>query len=121
MPLHRFWGLPMRDREGLLRESVKNSWAGCTSCEPGFIWLMKDHLAFAHRSYGLPVRDKEGHVWDFVVKSWANGTEHRRVYVLEHVMEYISCKRLREGDTIGICADTQGALMVEVKHICRPT
>ena len=67
------------------------------------------------RSYGLPVRDREGRGWDFVVKSWANGTEHRRVYVLEHVTEYISCRRLREGDAIGICADAQGALVVEVR------
>ncbi len=66
------------------------------------------------RSYGLPVRDREGRVWEFVVKSWANGTEHRRVYVLEHAAEYIASKRLREGDVVGICADAQGALVVEV-------
>ena len=66
------------------------------------------------RSYGLPVRDQEGRAWDFVVKSWANGTEHRRVYVLEHALEFINARRLREGDAIGICADAQGALVVEV-------
>lgn len=70
------------------------------------------------RSYGLPLKDRDGRSWDFVVKSWANGTEHRRVYVLEHVMEYICCKRLREGDAIGICADAQGALMIEVPNAC---
>ena len=66
------------------------------------------------RSYGLPVRDREGRRWDFVVKSWANGTEHRRVYVLEHALEFISARRLREGDAIGLCADAHGALVVEV-------
>ena len=64
-------------------------------------------LLGACRSYGLPVRDREGRLWEFVVKSWANGTEHRRVYVLEHAAEYIVCKRLCEGDVIGICADAQ--------------
>lgn len=68
------------------------------------------------RSYGLPVRDREGRLWEFVVKSWANGTEHRRVYVLEHVSEFIACKCLREGDAVGICADAQGALIIEVEH-----
>ena len=71
------------------------------------------------RSYGLPVRDREGRHWDFVVKSWANGTEHRRVYVLEHVAEFISARRLREGDAIGLCADAQGALVVEVTRMTR--
>ena len=60
------------------------------------------------------MRDREGRLWEFVVKSWANGTEHRRVYVLEHAAEYIASKRLREGDVVGICADVQGALVVEV-------
>ena len=53
-------------------------------------------------------------MWEFVVKSWANGTEHRRVYVLEHAAEFIACKRLREGDVVGICADAHGALVIEV-------
>jgi hypothetical protein len=66
------------------------------------------------RSYELPLRDKDGQRWDFVVKSWANGTEHRRVYVLEKAAEYLAHARLREGDAIGICADVQGALLVEV-------
>ena len=54
-------------------------------------------------------------MWEFVVKSWANGTEHRRVYVLEHAAEFIACKRLREGDVVGICADAHGALVIEVR------
>ena len=62
------------------------------------------------------MKDREGRLWEFVVKSWANGTEHRRVYVLEHVAEFIACKRLHEGDVIGICADAHGALMIEVEH-----
>ena len=66
------------------------------------------------RSYELPLRDKHGQRWGFVIKSWANGTEHRRMYVLEQAAEYLANARLREGDAIGICADVQGALLVEV-------
>ena len=41
------------------------------------------------RSYSLPVRDRAGRKWEFVIKSWANGTENRRVYVLEQTGEYL--------------------------------
>lgn len=69
------------------------------------------------RSYSLPLRDSSGRKWDFVIKSWANGTEHRRVYVLEQVSEYIKANRLHEGDVIGICSDECGALSIQVeKH-----
>ena len=37
----------------------------------------------------MPVKDADGRAWDLVIKSWANGTEHRRVYVLEQVL--MSC------------------------------
>ncbi len=66
------------------------------------------------RSYTLPVKDRAGRAWEFVIKSWANGTEHRRVYVLEQVSEYIKYNRLREGDAIGICADESGIVTIEV-------
>ena len=41
------------------------------------------------RSYSLPVKDHGGRTWEFVIKSWANGTENRRVYVLEQTGEYL--------------------------------
>ena len=41
------------------------------------------------RSYSLPVKDCGGRTWEFVIKSWANGTENRRVYVLEQTGEYL--------------------------------
>ena len=41
------------------------------------------------RSYSLPVKDRDGRTWEFVIKSWANGTENRRVYVLEQTGEYL--------------------------------
>ena len=44
---------------------------------------------FVCRSYSLPVKDRGGRTWEFVIKSWANGTENRRVYVLEQTGEYL--------------------------------
>ncbi len=41
------------------------------------------------RSYSLAVKDRGGRTWEFVIKSWANGTENRRVYVLEQTGEYL--------------------------------
>ena len=41
------------------------------------------------RSYSLPVKDQGGRKWEFVIKSWANGTENRRVYVLEQTGEFL--------------------------------
>ena len=73
-------GLPVREWEGRRWDFVVKS------CH-----LQATYLSLSvRRSYGLPVRDREGRRWDFVVKSWANGTEHRRVYVLEHALEFIS-------------------------------
>ncbi len=60
------------------------------------------------------MKDRAGRAWEFVIKSWANGTEHRRVYVLEQVSEYIKYNHLREGDAIGICADECGVVTIEV-------
>lgn len=86
----------------------------CAHCEWN-LCIARVHSARALcRSYELPLRDRDGRRWDFVVKSWANGTEHRRVYVLEQAAEYLAHARLREGDAIGVCADVQGALLVEV-------
>ncbi|BDA41728.1 probable regulatory protein viviparous-1 at N-terminal half [Coccomyxa sp. Obi] len=76
---------------------------------------VESNLSFlmGYRSYTLPVKDRAGRAWKFVIKSWANGTEHRRVYVLEQVSEYIKFNRLREGDAIGICADESGIVTIE--------
>ena len=35
------------------------------------------------------MKDEAGRRWEFVIKSWANGTENRRVYVLEQTSEYL--------------------------------
>lgn len=66
-----------------------------------------------YRHYALSVRDSSGRKHEFVIKSWANGTEHRRVFVLEQVAEYMRSQRIGVGDTVGICADENGDLIVE--------
>ena len=66
-----------------------------------------------YRHYSLSVRDTNGRRYEFVIKSWANGTEHRRVFVLEQVAEYMRTHRIGVGDTVGICADENGDLVVE--------
>ncbi len=45
------------------------------------------------RSYTLPAVDADGRLWDFVVKSWANGSEHRRVFVLEQARPQLGALR----------------------------
>ncbi|KAL0032345.1 hypothetical protein WJX79_006173 [Trebouxia sp. C0005] len=65
-----------------------------------------------YRSYSLPVKDRDGRTWEFVIKSWANGTENRRVYVLEQTGEYLKVNRLGVGDAVGICTDEDGDLVV---------
>lgn len=72
-------------------------------------------LACCRRSYTLPVVDHAGRLWEFVVKSWANGSEHRRVFVLEQAGPFIRMYGLREGDCLGICTDAAGALVIEVR------
>ncbi|KAL0049880.1 hypothetical protein WJX82_011620 [Trebouxia sp. C0006] len=65
-----------------------------------------------YRSYSLPVKDRGGRTWEFVIKSWANGTENRRVYVLEQTGEYLKVNRLGVGDAVGICTNKDGDLVV---------
>lgn len=62
------------------------------------------------------MRDLEDRPWEFVVKSWANGSEQRRVYVLEQAALFLRCNQLHEGDIIGICCDEEGNLQVSVLH-----
>lgn len=61
-----------------------------------------------YRHYQLTVRDRAGGRHEFMIKSWANGTEHRRVYVLEQAAEFLRARGLGPGDTLGICADEHG-------------
>ena len=70
------------------------------------------------RSYAVPVRDSGGRAWDLVIKSWANGTEHRRVYVLEQAALFLRAHSLREGDALGLCTDATGALAILVPAAC---
>lgn len=67
---------------------------------------VETNLSFvtAYKHYGLHVRDVYGQEYDFVVKSWANGTEHRRVFVLEQVGKFLKHHHVGVGDTVGICA-----------------
>lgn len=48
-----------------------------------------------------------------MIKSWANGTEHRRVFVLEQASEFLRTHNVGVGDTVGICTDEYGELVVE--------
>ncbi|KAL6774554.1 hypothetical protein ACKKBG_A25450 [Auxenochlorella protothecoides x Auxenochlorella symbiontica] len=76
---------------------------------------VETHLAFVtpHRHYALRVRcARTGAQHAFVVKSWANGSEHRRVFVLEAAGEYLRTLGLGVGDTVGICAAPDGGLVV---------
>ncbi|WPT16178.1 hypothetical protein PSENEW3_00004185 [Picochlorum sp. SENEW3] len=67
----------------------------------------------AHRHYALHVKDVRGVEHEFVVKSWANGTEHRRVFVLEQVGKFLKQYHVGVGDTVGICRVGDG-FVVEV-------
>eukprot|EP00891_Asterochloris_glomerata_P000981 jgi/Astpho2/981/Aster-x0038 len=66
-----------------------------------------------YRSYKLQLKDASGRMWDFVIKSWANGTEHRRVYVLEQAAEYLRTFKLSMGDAVGICTNQEGELVIK--------
>lgn len=44
-----------------------------------------------------------------MIKSWANGTEHRRVFVLEQAAEFLRSHGVGVGDAVGICTDENGA------------
>jgi hypothetical protein len=58
----------------------------------------------AYRHYGLNVRDANGEMHEFVVKSWANGSESRRVFVLEGVGKFLKQYHVGVGDVVGICS-----------------
>ncbi len=72
----------------------------CSRCGVGF---HREHTArlnmqrqHARRSYALPAVDCTGRTWEFVVKSWANGSEQRRVYVLEQAALFLRSNQLHE-------------------------
>lgn len=67
----------------------------------------------AYRHYSLSVSDTRGRRYEFIIKSWANGTEHRRVFVLEQAAEFLKDHGVSVGDVIGICSDAAGGLVVE--------
>ncbi len=68
------------------------------------------------RSYTLPAVDTHGRLWDFVVKSWANGSEHRRVFVLEQVRPQLSCPA--EGSLLGNVQDRQRTKSLDFTKKC---
>jgi len=78
---------------------------------------VETNLSFvtSFRHYTLPVRcPLSGIKHNFVIKSWANGTEHRRVFVLEGAATYLRSIGAGVGDAIGICTDSlSGELVVE--------
>lgn len=67
---------------------------------------VETNLSFvvAYRHYGMHVRDEWGGTHEFVVKSWANGSESRRVFVLEGVGKFLKQHHVGVGDVVGICA-----------------
>lgn len=67
-------------------------------------------FVLGYRHYALSVRDAGGRRHEFVIKSWANGTEHRRVFVLEGAADFLRGQRVSVGDAVGICTDEHGAL-----------
>ncbi|PSC70511.1 B3 domain-containing transcription factor LEC2 isoform B [Micractinium conductrix] len=76
---------------------------------------VESNLSFVlgYRHYALAVRDSEGRRYEFMIKSWANGTEHRRVFVLEQAGEFLRSHGMGVGDAVGICSDENGELVVE--------
>jgi hypothetical protein len=64
------------------------------------------------RAYSLTATDAHGRSFEFVIKSWANGTEHRRVYVLEQAAPFIKAHCLAAGDAVGVCTNGSGALTI---------
>lgn len=69
-------------------------------------------FVIGYRAYSLAASDAHGRNYDFVIKSWANGTEHRRVYVLEQAAPFIKSHRLVAGDAVGICTNGSGNLTI---------
>ena len=64
------------------------------------------------RAYSLTATDAHGRSFEFVIKSWANGTEHRRVYVLEQAAPFIKAHCLAAGDAVGVCTNGSGSLTI---------
>ncbi|KAL4447259.1 hypothetical protein ABPG77_007292 [Micractinium sp. CCAP 211/92] len=76
---------------------------------------VESNLSFVlgYRHYALAVKDCNGRRYEFMIKSWANGTEHRRVFVLEQAAEFLRSHGIGVGDAVGICTDENGELVVE--------
>ncbi|KAL4443641.1 hypothetical protein ABPG75_011378 [Micractinium tetrahymenae] len=76
---------------------------------------VESNLSFVlgYRHYALAVKDCNGRRYEFMIKSWANGTEHRRVFVLEQVADFLRSHGIGVGDAVGICTDESGELVVE--------
>ncbi|KAI3428154.1 hypothetical protein D9Q98_006538 [Chlorella vulgaris] len=76
---------------------------------------VESNLSFVlgYRHYALAVKDCAGRRYQFMIKSWANGTEHRRVFVLEQAGEFLRSHGVGVGDAVGICSDENGELVVE--------
>lgn len=61
-----------------------------------------------------------------MIKSWANGTEHRRVFVLEQAAEFLRSHGIGVGDAVGICTDENGepdltsVLLGQMLLLCAP-
>lgn len=71
------------------RQYKDSSWLKLPFLLPDWKWVDAKSSVHWCRSYSLPVKDHGGRKWEFVIKSWANGTENRRVYVLEQTGEYL--------------------------------
>ncbi|EFN57994.1 hypothetical protein CHLNCDRAFT_142158 [Chlorella variabilis] len=76
---------------------------------------VESNLSFVlgYRHYALAVKDCYGRQYEFMIKSWANGTEHRRVFVLEQAGAFLKAHGVGVGDAVGICSDENGDLVVE--------
>lgn len=75
------------------------------------------------RAYSLTATDAHGRSFEFVIKSWANGTEHRRVYVLEQAAPFIKAHCLAAGDAVGVCTNGSGSLTIlaNTPEVARPS
>ena len=74
--------------------------------------MVKPRCCRCRRAYSLTATDVHGRSFEFVIKSWANGTEHRRVYVLEQAAPFIKAHCLAAGDAVGVCTNGSGALTI---------
>eukprot|EP00887_Chlorella_sp_A99_P001968 scaffold18.g1968.t1 len=105
---------PARRRTVLVAKCLTNSDAGS-----GRVILprlaVESNLPFVvgYRHYSLSARDARGRPHALTIKSWANGTEHRRVYVLEGAIDFLRSHGVGVGDAVGICSDERGQLVIE--------